>query len=96
MPYPENMTADEAEQLAVSLTESAKEKLRQFVSKIENVEKELDELRADRSSIYADAKALGFDTKALRAVIARRKKDRKALQEAEMMLDLYLHALGEL
>ena len=47
-------------------------------------------------NMTADAKALGFDTKALRAVITRRKKDRKALQAAEMMLDLYLHALGEI
>ena len=49
-----------------------------------------------KRQVYADAKALGFDTKALRVVIARRKKDQKTLQEEEMMLDLYLHALGEI
>lgn len=95
MPYPENMTADEAEQLAISLTESAKDKLRQYVSKIENLETEKSEIADQLKEVYADAKALGFDTKVLRTVITRRKKDRRVLQEAEMMLDLYLHALGE-
>lgn len=92
MPYPENMTDEEA----MALTESAKDKLRQFVSKIETTENEISELQDDRRDIYALAKASGFDTKALRAVIARRKKDREALKLAESMMDLYLHALGEI
>ncbi|WP_240008521.1 DUF2312 domain-containing protein [Pseudaquidulcibacter saccharophilus] len=79
-----------------SLDMSSKEKLKLYVSKIENLEAEKSEIAEQLKEVYADAKALGFDTKALRKVIARRKKDAKAVAEEEMMLDLYLHALGEI
>ncbi len=79
-----------------SLDISTKEKLKLYVSKIENLETEKSEIAEQLKEVYADAKALGFDTKALRKVIARRKKDAKAVAEEEMMLDLYLHALGEI
>ena len=79
-----------------SLDMSSKEKLKLYVSKIENLETEKSEIAEQLKEVYADAKALGFDTKALRKVIARRKKDAKAVAEEEMMLDLYLHALGEI
>ncbi|MBY0448653.1 MAG: DUF2312 domain-containing protein, partial [Hyphomonadaceae bacterium] len=42
------------------------------------------------------AKALGYDTKALRAVIRLRKIDRREREEQEQVLDLYLQALGEI
>ena len=45
--------------------------------------------------IYAEAKAFGFDTKALRQVIKLRKIDKADREEAEMMLETYLIALGE-
>jgi uncharacterized protein (UPF0335 family) len=46
--------------------------------------------------VYGEAKSLGFDTKALRAVIRLRKQDANDRAEAEMMLDLYLEAVGEI
>lgn len=79
-----------------ALTETTKDKLRAYVARLENLDAEKSEVEAQIKDVYADAKALGFDTKALRVVIARRKKDQKTLQEEEMMLDLYLHALGEI
>lgn len=79
-----------------ALTETTKDKLRAYVARLENLDAEKAEVEAQIKDVYADAKALGFDTKALRVVIARRKKDQKTLQEEEMMLDLYLHALGEI
>lgn len=48
--------------------------LRSLVNRIENVEGELDELRDDRKSIYAEAKASGFNTKALRHCVALRRR----------------------
>lgn len=75
---------------------STKEKLKLYITKIENLETEKDEVTGQIAEVYADAKALGFDTKALRKVVARRKKDAKVVAEEEMMLDLYLHALGEI
>lgn len=79
-----------------SLTQSAKEKLRQYVDRIERLEDEKTELMGQVKEVYAEAKALGFDTKALRAVIRLRKLDARERAEAEMVLDLYLQALGEI
>lgn len=79
-----------------SLTQSAKDKLRQWVDRIERLEEEKTELQGQMKEVYAEAKALGFDTKALRAVIRLRKQDARERAEFEMVLDLYLHALGEI
>lgn len=79
-----------------ALTETSKDKLRSYVTRIENLEAEKTEVADQLKDVYADAKALGFDTKALRKVVSLRKKDQKKRQEEEMMLDLYLHALGEI
>lgn len=82
--------------LPQALTQTTAEKLRQYISKLENLENEKAELVGQIQEVYGDAKALGFDTKALRTVIKIRKKDKKTRIEEEQMLDLYLHALGEI
>ncbi|AMS28718.1 DUF2312 domain-containing protein [Aquidulcibacter sp.] len=79
-----------------ALTSSSKEKLRQFVARIETLETEKTELAEQLKEVYGEAKSLGFDTKALRAVIRLRKQDANDRAEAEMMLDLYLEAVGEI
>jgi uncharacterized protein (UPF0335 family) len=79
-----------------ALTATTKEKLRQYVDRIERLEEEKSELMGQLKEVYAEAKALGFDTKALRTVIRLRKQDAKERAEAEMVLDLYLQALGEI
>lgn len=77
------------------LTEATREKLRQTVSKIERLEEEKKEVAEQIKEVYAEAKAFGFDTKALRQVIKLRKQDRAEREEAEMVLETYLIALGE-
>jgi uncharacterized protein (UPF0335 family) len=79
-----------------ALTSSSKEKLRQFVARIETLETEKSELAEQLKEVYGEAKSLGFDTKALRAVIRLRKQNASDRAEAEMMLDLYLEAVGEI
>lgn len=79
-----------------ALTEAAKEKLKQMVSRIERMEEEKAAIATEIKEAYAEAKGLGYDTKALRAVIRLRKQDRQERAEAEAVLDLYLHALGEI
>ncbi len=79
-----------------ALTETSKDKLRAYLSRIENLEAEKQEIMDQLKDVYGDAKALGFDTKALRTVVRLRKKDQKKRIEEEQMLDLYLHALGEI
>jgi uncharacterized protein (UPF0335 family) len=87
---------DEVETAPQSLTQAAKEKLRQLVAKIERLEEEKAALATEIKEIYAEAKGTGYDVKALRQVIRLRKQDRKERAEAEAILDLYLHALGDI
>ncbi|MEM1151001.1 MAG: DUF2312 domain-containing protein [Pseudomonadota bacterium] len=81
---------------ATHLNEATKEKLRQTIERIERMEEEKKEIAEQIKEIYAEAKAFGFDTKALRQVIRLRKVDRAEREEQEMVLDTYLAALGEI
>ena len=81
---------------AASLTEAARDKLRQTVSKIEKLEEEKKEVGGQIKDVYSEAKAMGYDTKALRAVVRFRKQDRQEREEQQSILDTYLLALGEI
>jgi uncharacterized protein (UPF0335 family) len=78
----------------VSLHSSAQEQLRTIVARIERLEEEKAALAADLKEVYAEAKANGFDTKALKSVIRIRKQDDQKRKEEEAVLETYLHALG--
>jgi len=74
--------------------------LKQLDSRIERLEEEIRELQADRSEVYKEAKDSGFDTKALRTVIAIRRRIREegrtAIESEFAIIDLYLKNLGDL
>lgn len=78
----------------MSLHSSAQDQLRTIVARIERLEEEKAALAADLKEVYAEAKANGFDTKALKSVIRIRKQDEQKRKEEEAVLDTYLHALG--
>lgn len=78
------------------LTETAREKLRQTVSRIERLEMEKKEIADQIKDVYAEAKAMGYDTKALRQCVRLRKQDKAEREEQEAILDVYLLALGEI
>lgn len=77
------------------IDETTREKLRQTVAKIERLEEEKKEVAEQIKEVYGEAKAIGFDTKALRAVIRLRKIEKAERDEQEMILETYLIALGE-
>jgi uncharacterized protein (UPF0335 family) len=77
------------------LTEATREKLRQTVAKIERLEEEKKEVAEQIKEVYSEAKAFGFDTKALRQVVRLRKIEKADREEQEMVLETYLIALGE-
>lgn len=81
---------------ASNLTESAREKLRQTVARIERLEEEKAEVAEQIKEVYGEAKAFGYDTKAVRQLVRLRKKDRAQREEEEAILDIYLLALGEI
>lgn len=72
----------------------ARDQLRAFVERIERLEEEKKTISDDIKDVYAEAKGTGFDTKALRKVVALRKIDKDERMEQEAILDTYLHALG--
>ncbi|MEL6323131.1 MAG: DUF2312 domain-containing protein [Pseudomonadota bacterium] len=79
-----------------ALTETAREKLRQTVARIERLEEEKSEVANQIKEVYAEAKAFGYDTKALRQAVRLRKIDRSEREEQEAILDVYLSALGDI
>jgi uncharacterized protein (UPF0335 family) len=81
---------------AQSLTQTAQEKLRQLVARIERLEEEKKSIGDDVKETYAEAKSMGFDTKVLRQVVRIRKQDRQEREEQDQIRELYLHALGEI
>jgi|ERR1700674_2489707 len=74
----------------------AKDHLKAFVERIERLEEEKKALADDIRDVYAEAKAQGFDTKALRTIVRIRKQDAEERQEQEAILETYLQALGML
>ncbi|TMJ65473.1 MAG: DUF2312 domain-containing protein, partial [Alphaproteobacteria bacterium] len=50
----------------------------------------------DIRDVYAEAKANGFDVKALRTIVRLRKQDADDRREQEAILETYMHALGML
>lgn len=75
-------------------TRFAKDHLKAFVERIERLEEEKKTLADDIKDIYGEAKSMGFDVKALRAIIRMRKEDGDERKEHEAILETYLLALG--
>ena len=68
--------------------------LRSVIERIENLETDKKAIADDIRDVYSEAKGVGFDVKALRAVIKLRKQDKDERAEQEAILQTYLSALG--
>ena len=79
-----------------TLQASSQKQLRQLVEQIERLEEEKKQLASDVRDKYLEAKAVGFDVKALRQIVRLRKKSQEERQEEESILEVYMHALGML
>jgi uncharacterized protein (UPF0335 family) len=74
----------------------AKEQLKAIVERVERLEEEKKAIADDVRDVYGEAKANGYDIKALRTVVRLRKQDANERKEQEAILETYLHALGML
>jgi len=72
----------------------AADQLRAFIERIERLEEEKKVIAEDVKDVFAEAKANGFDVKALRAILKIRSEDEAARQERDAIIDLYCQALG--
>jgi len=64
----------------------AKDHLKAFVERVERLEEEKKALSDDIRDVYAEAKANGFDVKALRTIVRMRKQDADERKEHEANL----------
>jgi len=80
---------------ADSMGQATREKLRQFVARIERLEAEKAELAADIREVYAEVKTFGFDTKVMRKVISLRKVEASERAEQEALLDMYMDVVED-
>ena len=75
---------------------NAKNQLKSYVERVERLEEEKKATADDIRDVYAEAKGVGYDVKALRAVVKRRKQDASELAEHEAVVETYMLALGML
>lgn len=76
---PYNVTADE---------------LRQFIERAEHLAAEKKDIAEQEKELFAEAKGRGYDTKAMRKILALRKRKPDEIAEEEAVLELYKQALG--
>jgi uncharacterized protein (UPF0335 family) len=70
------------------------DELRLLIERAERLEEEKKGIADDIRDVMAEAKARGFDTKAIRTILKIRKKKKEEYQEEEAILETYMAALG--
>lgn len=72
----------------------AADQLRSIIERVERLEEDKANIAADVRDVYAEAKANGYDVKALKEIVKLRKLDTHERDEQEHTLDLYKRAMG--
>ena len=78
----------------VNETSATSSELRVFIERVERLEQEKSEIAEQIKEVMAEAKGRGYDTKVIRKIIARRKRDKDDVAEEEAVMEMYLSALG--
>jgi uncharacterized protein (UPF0335 family) len=73
---------------------ASRDQLKAFVERIERVEEERKALSDDLRDIYAEAKGNGYDTRAMRVIVRKRKLDQDERLNQEQLVETYMIALG--
>lgn len=76
------------------MSEPHSEELRLLIERIERMNEEKKGVQEDIRDVYNEAKAHGYDTKIIRAVIRLRAMESNERQEYQAVLDTYMTALG--
>ena len=72
----------------------AADELRLLIERIERLEEEKKAIADDVKDVYGEAKARGYDTRTMRAIVRLRKMETHDRQEADALLETYKAALG--
>lgn len=70
------------------------DRLRLLIERVENLESEKKGIADDIRDVYAEGKAVGYDTKMMRQIVRLRAMSPDDRKEMEAILDLYKAALG--
>ncbi|MGZ9811540.1 DUF2312 domain-containing protein [Pseudoroseicyclus sp. H15] len=82
---------DAAQKPVISATGA---ELRAFIERYERLDAEKKDIADAQKEVMAEAKGRGFNTKVIRKIIARRKRDADDIAEEESVMELYLSSLG--
>ena len=74
-------------------TEAAGKELAEFVGDIEALEAQVLDLNREKSDVFTIAKAKGYNVKALRKLLAERKRNAAELAEERQVIELYKELL---
>jgi uncharacterized protein (UPF0335 family) len=72
----------------------AADQLRLFIERIERLEEEKRGMADDIKDVYAELKSTGYDVKTVRKIVALRRLEKHARDEADALLETYRDALG--
>ncbi|MEO6387636.1 MAG: DUF2312 domain-containing protein [Croceibacterium sp.] len=70
------------------------DRLRLLIERVERLEEEKKGIADDIRDVYAEAKAVGYDSKIMRQIVRLRKMKPDDRAEMEAILDVYKAALG--
>jgi uncharacterized protein (UPF0335 family) len=73
---------------------SSDDRLRLFIERVEQLEKEKGEIAEDIKDVYAEVKAMGYDAKIVRQLVRLRKLAENDRKEQQMLLETYASAIG--
>ncbi|MBN8972942.1 MAG: DUF2312 domain-containing protein [Rhizobiales bacterium] len=73
---------------------TAAAELRSYIERIERIAADRRDLGDDMRAVFAEAKAAGFDTKAIRRIIKRRDKDPAEVAEEDTIFATYMAVIG--
>jgi len=76
------------------MAETADDRLRLLIERIERLAEEKQGIADDIRDVYAEAKATGYDTKAMREVVRLRRIKPEDRRDMQAVLDVYMAALG--
>ena len=74
-------------------TKTVETDLREFVADYESHQMAIDDARTDQKDLITVMKSKGYDVKALRELLQRRKQDAGAREELETTVQLYMDLL---
>lgn len=80
--------------MEISAYEVTADELRQFIERVEQLNAEKKDIAEQTKEVFTEAKGRGYDPKAMKKLIAQRKRRAEELAEEEAILEMYRSALG--